>query len=519
MRPEERTSLSPHLCCVLCNRGDETGITGPLSCKQNVAAHQNCLLFASGIYCKSSPTFDDLFGFDVEDVRNECRRGRKLKCSYCKKSGATAGCEVKSCKRSYHYPCIQKARAIPAENQSEGIYTLYCEKHNQGTNNVGDPKVLPFSSPDTSEQENSRGGSEPNWTSPVEPSCSMVLSSTKLQNPLDLLFPLNDCETPKRRSPNRKRKHLTYFSDSDETQDIMTPLELEDNTRQMQNKEPTPDSENRRRDCKEPRQEVARAPNGDEAEDEAKSDSDLDSPSLLPPEFRHDNIPFTVIADSGPSIESVTENSPDPCSPDAPREGETPLRKLDQSVCGKAIDKITEQPNLPVLSSPPPFIIGKSFTVIKKELFDIEEKRCSSRNVPPLQIADKLPGSHDHPLDLTAPAGCSTAQVQVTQPVGRADVSDMSASIFWRRCNEMGCTEGIFTELTRQLTSLAEKVQNQHATQQDYAVSLRILQASGRLPAIYKQLEQDLNDQERELQKKKEALRDAKTVLEENNLI
>ncbi|KAF5893556.1 arginine-glutamic acid dipeptide repeats protein-like isoform X1, partial [Clarias magur] len=508
MRPEERTSPSPHLCCVLCNSGDETPITGPLSCKQKVAAHQNCLLFASGIYCKSSPTFDDLFGFDVEDVKNECRRGRKLKCSYCKKNGATAGCEVRSCKRSYHYPCIHKAKAIPEENPKEGIYTLYCEKHNPGTNNgeKGDPKVHPSTSPDTSEQENSRGGSEPSCTSPTLPSCSMGSSSTKLQNPLDLLFPLGDSETPKRSSQNRKRKYLRYSSDSDETQDLMSPGEsdLEDNTTQMQNKEPTLDSENRRRNSKEPRQEVAHAPNSDGAED-----SDLDSPSLLQMEFRHDNIQFTVIADSGPSVESVAENSPDPCSPDAPREGEKLLSKLDQSVCGKAIVKITQLPNLSVPASPPSFTTGESSIVTKKGLFNANEK-CASRNIQPLQMPDKPPGSHDHPLDLTAPAGCSIEHVQVGQPVGRVDVSEMSASLFWRRCNEMGCTESIFTELTRQLTSLAEKVQNQHATQQDYAVSLRILHASGKLPAIYKQLEQDLKDQERQLQKKMEALRHAK---------
>lgn len=35
-------------------------------------------LFSSGIFCRSSPQFDDLFGFSVEDVLNEVKRGRKL---------------------------------------------------------------------------------------------------------------------------------------------------------------------------------------------------------------------------------------------------------------------------------------------------------------------------------------------------------------------------------------------------------------------------------------------------------
>lgn len=35
-------------------------------------------LFSSGIYCQNSPEFDDLFGFSVEDVMKEVKRGGKL---------------------------------------------------------------------------------------------------------------------------------------------------------------------------------------------------------------------------------------------------------------------------------------------------------------------------------------------------------------------------------------------------------------------------------------------------------
>lgn len=35
-------------------------------------------LFSSGIFCRSSPQFDDLFGFSVTDVMNEVKRGSKL---------------------------------------------------------------------------------------------------------------------------------------------------------------------------------------------------------------------------------------------------------------------------------------------------------------------------------------------------------------------------------------------------------------------------------------------------------
>ncbi|XP_063049087.1 PHD finger protein 11 [Engraulis encrasicolus] len=81
--------------CVLCQQSEEDSVTGPLATKEDVTAHHNCLLYASGIYCVNSPLFDDLFGFSVEDVRKEKRRGKRLRCVECKLPGATAGCEVK----------------------------------------------------------------------------------------------------------------------------------------------------------------------------------------------------------------------------------------------------------------------------------------------------------------------------------------------------------------------------------------------------------------------------------------
>uniref|UniRef100_A0A4W6D2C0 PHD-type domain-containing protein n=1 Tax=Lates calcarifer TaxID=8187 RepID=A0A4W6D2C0_LATCA len=121
----------PKVCCVLCQRSEETEITGALSTKDEVTAHQNCLLFSSGIYCQNSPEFDDLFGFSVEDVMKEVKRGGKLTCNKCKRKGATAGCEVGRCKKSYHYPCAIQEGAKAIEEPGEGKYELLCFKHYQ----------------------------------------------------------------------------------------------------------------------------------------------------------------------------------------------------------------------------------------------------------------------------------------------------------------------------------------------------------------------------------------------------
>nr|XP_057937547.1 uncharacterized protein phf11 isoform X6 [Doryrhamphus excisus] len=88
-------------------------------------------LFSSGIYCKDSPQFDDLFGFSVEDVETEVKRGNKLKCAKCKKSGATVGCEVDKCKRCYHYPCAIEVGAEPVVDDNRGEYVLFCFEHSK----------------------------------------------------------------------------------------------------------------------------------------------------------------------------------------------------------------------------------------------------------------------------------------------------------------------------------------------------------------------------------------------------
>ncbi|XP_038863109.1 uncharacterized protein LOC120058488 isoform X2 [Salvelinus namaycush] len=116
--------------CVLCQTSEENRTTGPLSTKGSVTAHQNCLLYSSGIICQNSPEFDDLFGFSVEDVLIELKRGNRLICYRCKKKGATVGCEVKRCKKSYHYPCAVRDGAQNFDDHREEKFTLYCQKHN-----------------------------------------------------------------------------------------------------------------------------------------------------------------------------------------------------------------------------------------------------------------------------------------------------------------------------------------------------------------------------------------------------
>lgn len=117
------------MSCGFCHLAMESRKTGPLLQKEDTAAHENCLLFSSGLVTQSTPEGDDLAGFSVEGVKKEINRGRKLHCFRCKKSGATVGCEVKKCKRSYHFLCALKDNAKKEEDMDRGLFRIYCEIH------------------------------------------------------------------------------------------------------------------------------------------------------------------------------------------------------------------------------------------------------------------------------------------------------------------------------------------------------------------------------------------------------
>ncbi|KAL7881328.1 hypothetical protein AOLI_G00081760 [Acnodon oligacanthus] len=512
--------------CILCDLADENETTGALSSKGGISAHQNCLIYSSGIYCKSSPSFDDLFGFDVKDVRQEYIRGRKLRCHRCGKKGATAGCEMRRCKRSYHYPCAIQDDARAVEKVSKGFFTLYCVKH--------DPKRI--RTPERLQvlvNESSRSSAGSNGSKRPRLDSSYVGTSSESDSSTHIRF------------QSKKKKYEVVISSSDEPNDpdpMLGPIELDlqelTPPKQHGHSTPVPEDE---RDKEEPRADTSGVSfvsvNDD---DETDVEEGAKSPSLLQTEYRHENVSFNVIVDSGPSFES--EN---PCSPSvepggggggaaaaaaaaAVCNGNGPLLAPENAApVHGTTTAITHPPpdSCPFLDSPPPHVVAVAESAgspnhsspTAPSCEDPGEQTARPACQDPPDISHEPPEckaiSTDHPLDLTAPPGGSTMSPKPNEDTEEVSVSETGAAIFWRRCNEVGCTEAIFTEVTRQISSLAEKVQGQHAAQQDYAVALRILEASGKLPTIFKQLEQDFEERERELQRKREALRDARAVL------
>lgn len=101
--------------------------------ERNIAAHQDCLLFSSGFVESEEYNPDNLdIRFDVASVLKELKRGKRLMCNFCRKKGATVGCEERACRRSYHYFCALCDDAAIETDEVNGVYRVFCPKHDPG---------------------------------------------------------------------------------------------------------------------------------------------------------------------------------------------------------------------------------------------------------------------------------------------------------------------------------------------------------------------------------------------------
>uniref|UniRef100_A0A8I6A0Q2 PHD-type domain-containing protein n=1 Tax=Rattus norvegicus TaxID=10116 RepID=A0A8I6A0Q2_RAT len=131
--PPPCDSLSPERMekrtCALCPEGHEWSVIY-FAPSANIAAHENCLLYSSGLVeCGPHDPRNPARSFAVKSVKKEIWRGRRLKCSLCNKGGATVGCDLSSCRKSYHYVCAKKDHAIPQVDEDLGTYKIFCPEH------------------------------------------------------------------------------------------------------------------------------------------------------------------------------------------------------------------------------------------------------------------------------------------------------------------------------------------------------------------------------------------------------
>ncbi|XP_054557258.1 histone-lysine N-methyltransferase SETDB2 isoform X4 [Talpa occidentalis] len=115
--------------CALCPKDLEYSVLY-FAQSGNIAAHENCLLYSSALVeCEDHESHNGDRSFDVESVKKEIYRGRKLTCRFCRQKGATVGCEVKSCSKSYHFFCAKSDHAVLQTDGSRGIYKVFCQQH------------------------------------------------------------------------------------------------------------------------------------------------------------------------------------------------------------------------------------------------------------------------------------------------------------------------------------------------------------------------------------------------------
>ncbi|NXE87819.1 PHF11 protein, partial [Menura novaehollandiae] len=108
--------------CAFCSEG-EAGSVMYIAKERDIAAHRDCLLFSSGFVESEEYNPENLdIRFDVASVLKELRRGKRLVCNFCRKKGATVGCEERACRRSYHFFCALCDDAAIETDQVNGVY-------------------------------------------------------------------------------------------------------------------------------------------------------------------------------------------------------------------------------------------------------------------------------------------------------------------------------------------------------------------------------------------------------------
>ncbi|XP_075959276.1 PHD finger protein 6 isoform X2 [Anarhichas minor] len=118
--------------CGFCHAGEEENETRGMLHSDNskkVAAHYKCMLFSSGTVQLTTTSRAEFGNFEVKTVIQEIKRGKRMKCTLCTQLGATIGCEIKACVKTYHYHCGLQDKAKYIENMARGIYKLYCKNH------------------------------------------------------------------------------------------------------------------------------------------------------------------------------------------------------------------------------------------------------------------------------------------------------------------------------------------------------------------------------------------------------
>ncbi|XP_041362425.1 uncharacterized protein LOC121378359 isoform X2 [Gigantopelta aegis] len=134
------------LKCAFCHRGsDVEDVCGQLHSEITregmlVVAHHKCMQYSATLV---QYKFDHFGGFKIAKVQDEMKRAKSLKCHICKKftkkikikGGASAGCALRECRRSFHYYCAKTddttvtkrlVVSFKSKNKKTILYRVFC---------------------------------------------------------------------------------------------------------------------------------------------------------------------------------------------------------------------------------------------------------------------------------------------------------------------------------------------------------------------------------------------------------
>ncbi|XP_038863115.1 uncharacterized protein LOC120058488 isoform X7 [Salvelinus namaycush] len=559
--------------CVLCQTSEENRTTGPLSTKGSVTAHQNCLLYSSGIICQNSPEFDDLFGFSVEDVLIELKRGNRLICYRCKKKGATVGCEVKRCKKSYHYPCAVRDGAQNFDDHREEKFTLYCQKHNLeiAATNETVSRALSFNG-DSDTAMNNNGEMSPKLFCLVCERKEESLSLEHMDSGIDKLY----CEkhkpqslqkelkgldavagpssshsdsnmSTKRRQKQTPKRRLSSSStlncEKDEPQSLQKELKGLDAVAGPSSSHSDSNMSTKRRQKQTPKRRLSssstpevksskKSRKGSKSiqDDFSNSDGDVNGIDMELAPLESD-LEDGVFSEHRNHAEALTTGcQPEPENRDDSDGDHTVIDSSQSLLLPVMLCVASEEPsqdtNISVCSSQPCSAASPGSPVLSgRHGSSLTLGPISSVHSGPLNVTN-TPTRTSPPVSPVPPDCCFTPvssphSVSNRPPAGPgglgspiASGSDSAASrVFWGRCNEAGCTQSIFTTFFSDMVSISNRILSDKASQEDYDLSLRVMEASGKLSQMLSEQEREFKKKQMELQRATAAIRDARSAL------
>ncbi|KAM9710134.1 uncharacterized protein phf11 isoform 2-T2 [Menidia menidia] len=460
-------------------------------------------LFSSGIFCTDSPLLDDLFGFSVDDVLDEVKRGSRLLCYHCKKKGATAGCENKRCKKSFHYPCAVQGGAEIFEDHQHGKFGLYCLKHrkqsngdyarafqrHQFSNNSSEAGPSKAHCPACEKTE----GKAPMGSLPMfycakhvpsshKRSSNGYSSAARASSKRGLSFDGREEEENsfKRKSVNWNRIVSDDSSDSDK--ELIPPLESDIEESQNLATEPTVPqlnsiSSERRLSSAAGNPGVCHVQDENKDEEETFIHSDAESESLLPP------------------VGGAAPGPPPPAAPaQLPRVVSVEIQTLKRECDSESQPcLLRDSPETPVLES--------------QSAATPEQSSCPEPGPPGPRPEPGPPGPRPEPgppgpRPEPGPAprlGWAGSQSVCAPPPPANAAPGVDSAAFWRSCNAAGCTQALFTHLVEGLKDVCSRIHTHQASQEDFDWALSVMEASGKLGEFVSRQQEELQRKQMEL--------------------